>query len=96
MEPKQYLEENIEKHTKDLFKRFLNIVEDLHSEHQRIFLKLKHSLPEDYQGLINMADYFDYEKIQSIRKKVLYMGNESVRKNNTEIEKINLIFEFKQ
>ena len=43
-----------------------------------------------------MADYFDYEKLQSIRKKVLDMGNESVRKNNTEIEKINLIFEFKQ
>jgi hypothetical protein len=96
MEPKQLIEENIEKHTKDLFKRFLNIIEDLHSEHQRIFLKLKHSLPEEHEGLINMADYFDYEKLQSIRKKVLDMGNESVRKNNSEFEKIDLIFEFKK
>ena len=68
----------------------------MHADHQRTFAKLRSALPEDYESIINMADYFDYDKLQYIRKRILDVGNESLRKNDSELEKVNLKFEFKQ
>lgn len=96
MDPKSFLKDNLGKNTKELFKGFLNILEDLHTDHQRTFSKLRSALPEEYETVINLADYFDYDKLQYLRKRVLDVGNESIRKNEAEFEKVNLKFEFKQ
>ncbi len=96
MDPKNLLKDNLDRNVKELFKGFLNTIEDLHADHQRTFAKLRSALPEDYEPIINMADYFDYDKLQHIRKRVLDVGNESLRKNDSELEKVNLKFEFKQ
>lgn len=96
MNPKNLLKDNLDKNIKELFKGFLNTIEDLHADHQRTFSKLRSALPEEYEAIINMADYFDYDKLQHIRKRILDVGNESLRKNDSELEKVNLKFEFKQ
>ena len=78
---------------KGLFKSFLVLIEDLHKEHEINFSKLKDSLPED-QRLIVQADYFDEEKLKYLRKKILDMGNEVIRNNDSEIENFTISFKF--
>ena len=83
------------KHIKTLFKSFLILIEDLHKEHEINFDKLKKSLPEDQQ-LIVQADYFDEDKLKYLRKKVLDAGNDSLRNQNEDLEKFTVIFNFKK
>jgi len=81
------------KHIKTLFKSFLILIEDLHKEHEINFDKLKKSLPEDQQ-LIVQADYFDEDKLKYLRKKVLDMGNEVIRSNDNDLENFTISFKF--
>lgn len=81
------------KHIKTLFKSFLILIEDLHKEHEINFNKLKKSLPEDQQ-LIVQADYFDEDKLKYLRKKVLDMGNEVIRSNDNDLENFTISFKF--
>ena len=96
MNPKNLLKDNLDKNIKELFKGFLNTIEDLHADPIALFQKLRSAFVEKYEAIINMADYFDYDKLQHIRKRILDVGNESLRKNDSELEKVNLKFEFKQ
>ncbi len=81
------------KHIKTLFKSFIILIEDLHKEHEINFNKLKESLPED-QRLIVQADYFDEDKLRYLRKKVLDMGNEVIRSNDSDLENFTISFKF--
>ncbi len=81
------------KHIKTLFKSFLILIEDLHKEHEINFNKLKKSLPED-ERLIVQADYFDEDKLKYLRKKVLDMGNEVIRSNDSDLENFTISFKF--
>ncbi len=85
--------ETNQKHIKGLFKSFLVLIEDLHKEHEINFSKLRKSLPED-QSLIVQADYFDEEKLKYLRKKILDMGNEVIRNNDSDIENFTISFKF--
>ena len=69
-------------------------MEDLYTEHQIAFGKLKKNLPEE-SPLIDQADYFDRDKLQYLRKKILDMGNETVRESNVNFEKFTISFRFK-
>lgn len=92
---KEILQQRYEKHIKDLFKSFLVLIEDLHHDHLDNFTKLKSAIPKEYLNLINQADYFDESKKQYLRKKVLDMGNDSVRNQNEDLEKFTVVFNFK-
>ena len=93
MEAQDLLSEKVARNTKGLFKNFLVLMEDLYTEHQISFGKLKRNLP-DQIPLISQADYFDKEKLQYLRKKILDMGNETVRESNTNLEKFTITFRF--
>ena len=95
MEDKDILQERYEKHTKGLFKGFLFVLEDLHEEHRIHFSKLKRALPIEYHTLIEQANYFDYNKMQHLRKRVLDMGNDSLRGHTEDLEKFTVILDFK-
>lgn len=81
------------KHIKGLFKSFLILIEDLHKDHEINFSKLKKSMPEN-EELIVQADYFDEEKLKYLRKKVLDMGNEVIRSNDSDLENFTISFKF--
>lgn len=68
-----------ERITKNLFKKFLIILEDLEREHNAALGKLYDSLPEQYRAFVVLADYLDEEKAIVLRKKVLDFGNDSMR-----------------
>lgn len=70
------------------------LIEDLHSENQITFHKLKKHLPE-HSDIIDQANYFDQDKMQYLRKKILDMGNESIRGSNDDLEKFIVEFNFK-
>ena len=95
MEDKEILQERYEKHTKGLFKSFLFILEDLNAEHAIHFSKLKKGLPEMYHSLIDQSNYFDRDKMQHLRKRVLDLGNDSLRGQSEDLEKFTVILDFK-
>jgi len=94
MEAKALLSEKVARNTKGLFKNFLILMEDLYTEHQIAFGKLKKNLPDELP-LLDQADYFDKDKLQYLRKKILDMGNETVRESSTNFEKFTISFSFK-
>jgi len=94
MDAKDLLSEKVSRNTKGLFKNFLILIEDLHAEHQIVFGKLKKNLPEEFPT-IDQADYFDQDKLQYLRKKILDMGNETVRESATNLEKFTISFRFR-
>ena len=69
-------------------------MEDLHQDHMINFSKLREALPSEHSPLINQADYFDQHKMQYLRKKILDMGNESIRDTNNDLENFTISFKF--
>lgn len=94
MTPDELVNSVYSKNTKILFKSFLVLIEDLHKDHAINFEKLKSALPKDYHSLIDQADYFDYQKLQYLRKKILDMGNETIRETESNFEKFTISFKF--
>ena len=80
--------------TKLLFKSFLILIEDLNMDHVINFSKLRRSLPEQYGDLIDQADYFDQHKLQYLRKRILDMGNETIRSNENALDDFTISFKF--
>lgn len=93
MEAKDFLSDRFNGSTKSLFKNFLVIIEDLHAENEISFAKLKRALPE-HSSLIDQANYLDTDKMQYLRKKILDIGNESIRGSNSDLEKFTIKFNF--
>jgi hypothetical protein len=94
MEAKDFLSDRFNGSTKSLFKSFLVLMEDLYTENQISFHKLKKHLPE-HSSIIDQANYFDEDKMQYLRKKILDMGNESIRDSQNDLEKFTVKFNFK-
>jgi hypothetical protein len=95
MKAQDFLNDRSDYYIRFLFKSFLNILEDLQSNHEVNFAKLYDSLPEEYHDLINMADYFDGDYFINYRKKVLDLGNSVLRDYHSEVENLTVEFKFK-
>lgn len=74
----------IHRNITNLYKKYFEISEDLLEEHKLFIARLKEL---DDVSKVDVIDYFTEEKYNSIRKKILDAGNDSIR----EIEKA---FEF--
>ena len=94
MDARGLLGEHYNRNTKRLFKAFLVLLEDLKTEHDINFSKLRRNLQE-HKNLIDQANYLDDQKMQYLRKKVLDIGNENIRTNEDDLEKFTIHFEFK-
>ena len=95
MDASDLLRESVKTNTKDLFKDFLVLVEDLSVDHEINFKKLYNNLPEEYHAIIDQADYLDEDKVQYLRKKILDIGNNTIRKFESQSEKFTISFKFK-
>jgi len=67
----------------NLYKRYLNLVEDLQEEHVSMLNKLNKKI--DLETLKNV-DYFDENRYNYIRKKILDLGNETIREINKSLD----------
>jgi hypothetical protein len=77
---KEYVLFQVHKSLVNLYKRYLNLVEDIQEDHNSMMEKLENKID---QNTLKNVDYFDDNKYNYLRKKILDIGNEAIR----EIEK---------
>ena len=94
MNAKKKLVTESEKQIGGLFKMMLMMVEDMKKDHDFHYAKLYYNIPEEYHRIIDTADHFTPDKVNWIRKRILDMGNESIRNIGSELDNytINFIF----
>lgn len=77
---KKYILFQIHRNIVSLYKRYLNVIEDMQEEHLNMLNKLNQKIEATF---LKNIDYFDENKYNYLRKKILDLGNETIR----EIEK---------
>jgi hypothetical protein len=77
---KKYILFQIHRNIVSLYKRYLNVIEDMQEEHLNMLNKLNQKIEASF---LKNVDYFDENKYNYLRKKILDLGNETIR----EIEK---------
>jgi len=95
MDAKQSLSKKSTKSISFLFKQYLMLIEDLKFEHDQYLKKIKDKIPSEYHNVIDDADTFDEEKMSRIRKRVLDIGNETIRSFDNDINDFSVNFVFK-
>jgi hypothetical protein len=86
---KDYVSFQIHKSLVNLYKRYLNLVEDIQEDHKSMLEKLNNKI--DSNTLKNI-DYFDDNRYNYLRKKILDIGNESIREIEKNFEFIKMEF----
>ena len=90
---------NLNKESNDeisrLFKMMLIMVEDMKKDHDFHYEKLYENIPDEYHGVINTANHFTPQKVNWIRKRILDVGNESIRNLGSTLDDYTVSFVFK-
>ena len=95
MDAKETLSKKSNKSISFLFKQYLMLIEDLKFEHDQFLKKIKSNIPSEYHNIIDNAETFDDEKMTRIRKRVLDIGNETIRAFDNDINDFTVNFVFK-
>jgi hypothetical protein len=95
MDAKQTLSKKTSKSISFLFKQYLMLIEDLKFEHDQYVKKIKQEIPSEFHNVIDNADSFNEEKMSRIRKRVLDLGNETIRSMDSDISDFSVNFVFK-
>jgi hypothetical protein len=95
MDAKETLSKKSNKSISFLFKQYLMLIEDLKFEHDQYLKKIKENIPSEYHNIIDNTDTFDDEKMTRIRKRVLDIGNETIRSLDSELNDFTINFVFK-
>ena len=94
MNAKKSLKSRSNDETARLFKLMLIMVEDMKKDHDFHYQKLYENIPEEYHGIIRTSDHFTPEKVNWIRKRILDVGNESIRNFDSELDNYTVSFIF--
>ena len=78
-----------------LFKMMLLLVEDMKKDHDFHYEKLYENIPDEYHKIINAANHFTPQKVNWIRKRILDVGNESIRNFGSALDNYTVSFIFK-
>ena len=84
---KEYILFQINRNITNLYKRYLNLIEDLQEEHVNMLNKLNSKIDQD---TLKNVDYFDENRYNYIRKKILDLGNEIFREVEKNFEFLNV------
>jgi len=95
MNAKKKLSQESNSQISSLFKMMLMMVEDMKKDHDFHYDKLYDNIPEDYHAIINTANHFTEQKVAWIRKRILDLGNESIRNFDSELDNYTVSFIFK-
>lgn len=95
MDAKQSLSKRSNKSIAYLFKQYLMLIEDLKFEHDHFLKKIKTEIPSEFHNIIDNADNFDNDKLSRIRKRVLDIGNETIRSLDSDMDDFSINFVFK-
>jgi len=95
MDAKKKLNRESDDEISKLFKMMLMMVEDMKKDHDFHYEKLYENIPDEYHGVINTANHFTPQKINWIRKRILDIGNESIRNLGSTLDNYTVSFIFK-
>ena len=84
---KEFLLFQVHRNITSLYKRYLNLIEDIQEEHINMLNKLNNKI--DQETLKNV-DYFDDNKYNYLRKKILDLGNETSREIIKNFDLLNI------
>jgi len=76
----------------NLYKQFLVLVEDLQEEYDGNMSRLLEVLPESEIPKLLQAKFLDEEKFQYLRKKILSVGNDTIRNLESELDNYYILF----
>jgi hypothetical protein len=62
-----------------LYVSFLETLEDLQKEHNDALGRLYDNLPESHKNYVDLADNFNENRLQVLRKRILDRGNAALR-----------------
>jgi|TARA_R100000995_G_C3401290_1_gene85013 hypothetical protein len=96
MDAKKNLNEVSSDEISRIFKAMLMLVEDMKMDHDFHYDKLYQNIPAKYHPIIKSADHFTPDKVNWIRKRILDVGNESIRNFHTRLNNYKVTFIFKQ
>lgn len=94
MDAKKNLNRRSEYEISNLFKAMLSILEDMKMDHDFHYKKLYENIPQEHHKIIDTANHFTPEKVGWIRKRILDVGNESIRNLYSEIDNYTVTFTF--
>ena len=95
MDAKKKLNRESDDEISKLFKMMLMMVEDMKQDHDFHYEKLYKNIPDEYHGVINTANHFTPQKVNWIRKRILDVGNESIRNLGSTFDDYTVSFIFK-
>ena len=95
MDAKKNLSKSSNDEISRLFKLMLMMVEDMKVDHDFHYEKLYENIPKKYHSIINAANHFTPEKVNWIRKRILDVGNESIRNFDSSLNNYSVSFIFK-
>ena len=95
MDAKKNLNRESDDEISKLFKMMLMMVEDMKQDHDFHYEKLYENIPNEYHGIINAANHFTPDKVNWIRKRILDIGNESIRNLGSTLDNYTVSFVFK-
>jgi hypothetical protein len=84
---KEYLKFQIDRGIISLYKKYFEMIEDLHKDHVALLEKVKERTSDEF---VKNIDYFDDNKYNYIRKKILDSGNDAIRSIETSFKSINI------
>ena len=95
MDAKKKLNRESDDEISKLFKMMLMMVEDMKQDHDFHYEKLYENIPDEYHAVINTANHFTPQKVNWIRKRILDVGNESIRNLGSTLDDYTVSFVFK-
>ena len=95
MDAKKKLSRESDNEISKLFKMMLTMVEDMKQDHDFHYEKLYENIPDKYHAVINTANHFTPQKVNWIRKRILDVGNESIRNLGSTLDNYTVSFVFK-
>lgn len=75
-----------------LFKNYLNSLEDIKEDHLDMLEKIESLLSSEDIDKLDLIDYLTENRYNFIRKKILDLGNDSIREFETILEKYEIEF----
>ena len=91
-DPTSFLDYQIQKQIKNLYKEYLFLIEKIFNSHDEFLEKLRSTLPDQYAVYVDLAEFLTDSKYEELRKEILDRGNSTIRSINDELKKYNINF----
>lgn len=91
-DPTSFLDYQIQKQIKNLYKEYLFLIEKIFNSHDEFLDKLRTTLPDQYAVYVDLAEFLTDSKYEELRKEILDRGNATTRSIQEELKKYNINF----